>query len=198
MLKKNISSPVLYVLVFLFSIISFIPPVLAADAPPAEVPQERKKKPSLPEKEVKRNKGMEPIRKLTTLEVYRNTNLLKKTIKDLDAYRLMLKYLVGEHHDDTQRLLLLEETDNYIDKNVDPLIENKLNYNSETIKLVATLRFYKAFVYFEAEKHDRYQQIMNEMKKIHGNDFLDIQITPFGEKYKTIGDAVKNLRGMIL
>lgn len=198
MSKKNIPSFALYALVFLFSLISFVSPLAAADAPPKEVVKESKKKPSRPERVVRRNNGMEPLRKLTTLEVYRNTTLLKKTIKDLDAYRIMLKYLVAEHHEDSQRLLLLEEADNYIDRNVDPLIENNLNYNAETIKLVATLKFYKAFVYFEAEKYDRYQEILKDMKKIHGNEFLGIQISPFGEKYKTIGDAVKNLKGMIL
>ena len=199
-LKKYMSVSVLSVSVLFFSVILLVPSLTVAEKPPVkEVKSETiVSEPAPLESAGNARKGIEPLRKLSALEVFRNKKLLEKTIKDLDAYRIMLKYLVSEHHDDSQRLLLLEETDNFIDKNVDPLIADSLNYNDETFKLVITLRFYKAFVYFEAEKYDRYQEILTDMKRVHGNEFLGIAISPFGEKYKSIGDAVKNLRGMIL
>jgi len=202
-LKKNMSASVLNLSFLFFFTILLVPSFASAEGLAVKKVNEVKSEtivsdPATPESAGNARKGIEPLRKLSALEVFRNKNLLEKTIKDLDAYRIMLKYLVSEHHDDSQRLLLLEETDNFIDKNVDPLIADSLNYNDETFKLVVTLRFYKAFVYFEAEKYDRYQEILTDMKRVHGNEFLGIAISPFGEKYKTIGDAVKNLRGMIL
>lgn len=197
MTKNNVFSLLRYTLALLFSSILFITTGFAAGEAPKEA-AEVKSGSALAESAGNARKGIEPLRKLSAMEVFRNKKLLEKTIRDLDAYRLMLKYIVSEHHEDSQRLLLLEETDNYIDKNVDPLIEDNLNYNDETFNLVITLRFYKAFIYFEAEKYDKYQEILTDMKRIHGNEFLSIPIAPFGEKYKTIGDAVKNLRGMIL
>ncbi|MDH3973750.1 MAG: hypothetical protein OEV42_05670 [Deltaproteobacteria bacterium] len=198
MSNKCLSSGGPGALAVLFSLLMFISPVIAAAAPAQKVKKELKAGSSVPASAGNARKGIEPLRKLSAIEVFRNKKLLEKTIKDLDAYRVMLKYLVSEHHEDSQRLLLLEETDNYIDKNVDPLIEDNLNYNDETFNLVVTLRFYKAYAYFEAEKYDKYQEILTDMKRVHGTEFLSIAIRPFGEKYKTIGDAVKNLRGMIL
>lgn len=198
MLKKYFSYANFCILAIILISLVLGSPSFAADAPPKEVKKEVRPVSTVPESAGNAKKGIEPLRKLSAIEVFRNRKLLDKTIKDLDAYRIMLKYLVSEHHDDSQRLLLLEETDNYIDKNVDPLIEDNLNYNDETFNLVVTLRFYKAFVYFEAEKYDKYQEILTDMKRVHGVEFLSIPISPFGEKFKTIGDAVKNLRGMIL
>lgn len=127
--------------------------------------------------------------KVSSIEYYRNKKLLEKTIRDLEAYGVMLKY-IDDHKNDNNRLLLLEETGKYIDSYVDPLLNNNLIYAPATFDLAATLTFLKAYVKFESGEHKEYLRIIKDMEKKYGKRHLGIAFSPSTENFKTIGEGI--------
>ncbi len=147
--------------------------------------------------EITVKEGDAPVVNVSPTEVFRNRKLLNKTIKDLESFRLMMKYM-GDHKDDNNRLLLMEETDRYVDKYAVPLIENRTIYHPATFELAATLVFFKAFVYLEGGNHDEYLKTLDLAKEKFGKKHLEVKIDAFNDEYKTIGEAINSLKKLAL
>ena len=130
-------------------------------------------------------------------EVFRNGQILNKTIKDLESFRLMMKYM-GDHKDDSNRLLLMEETERYIDKYATPLMEKESIYHPSTFDLAVALIFFKAFVYLEGGNHGEYLKTIDMAKQKFGKKHLDVRIDSFNDEYKTVGEAIDALKKLQL
>jgi len=130
----------------------------------------------------------------------KKTRLLQKAIKDIDSFRTTFKYLAS-HNDDESRILLLLETDKYIDDYVNSLIlDESLVKNKTPFPLVAYLEFIKALMYFEAGDHDKFRKIIDNMRGKFGREHLGVLVAPFNETYSTIGEGIifmeKRVRSM--
>ncbi len=133
-------------------------------------------------------------------ELDKKRRLLQKVIRDIDSFRTTFKYL-DSHNDYESRILLLLETDKYIDDYVTPLIlDESLVKNKGVFPLVAHLEFMKALMYFEAGDHDKFRKIMDNMRKKFGREHLGVLVAPFNEAYSTIGEGIlvmeKKVRSM--
>ena len=133
-------------------------------------------------------------------ELDKKTRLLQKAIKDIDSFRTTFKYL-DSHNDDESRVLLFLETDKYIDDYVNPLIlDESLVKNKNVFPLVAHLEFMKALMYFEAGDHDKFREIIDNMRKKFGREHLGVLTAPFNEDYSSIGEGLivmeKKVRSM--
>ncbi len=133
-------------------------------------------------------------------ELDKKKKLLQKAIKDIDSFRTTFKYL-DSHNDYESRVLLLLETDKYIDDYVNPLIlDESLVKNKTPFPLVANLEFIKALMYFEAGDHHKFKKIIDKMRKKFGREHLGVLVAPFNEDYSTIGEGVlfmeKRVRSM--
>jgi len=141
-----------------------------------------------------------PASLVDATELDKKTRLLQKVIRDIDSFRITFKYL-DSHNDYESRVLLLLETDKYIDDYVNPLIlDESLMKNKGTFPMVAYLEFIKALMYFEAGDHNKYKEIIDNMRKKFGREHLGVLVAPFNEPYSTIGEGVlfmeKKLRSM--
>ncbi|MBE9504871.1 MAG: hypothetical protein IME96_11925 [Proteobacteria bacterium] len=125
--------------------------------------------------------------------VYRDKKLLQKTIKDLDAYRIMLKN-IGSHNDDYSRFLLIEEAGKYIDKHVDPRLNSQMTHLPEIFNLIAPLRFFKACVFYESGEYNKYKEMIKGMEKEYGDKHLSVAIAVSNEEFNTIGEAIQLLQ----
>ena len=133
-------------------------------------------------------------------ELDKKTRLLQKAIKDIDSFRTTFKYL-DSHNDYESRILLLLETDKYIDDYVNPLIlDGSLVKNKTPFPLVAYLEFMKALMYFEAGDHNKFKEIIDNMRRKFGREHLGVLVAPFNETYTTIGEGIlvmeKKVRSM--
>jgi hypothetical protein len=124
---------------------------------------------------------------------YRDKKLLLKTIKDLDAYRVMLKN-IGSHNDDYSRFLLIEEAGKYIDKYVDPRLNNQMTHLPEIFDLIASLKFFKACIFYESGEYNKYKEMIKGMEKEYGDKHLSVAIAVSNEEFNTIGEAMQLLQ----
>lgn len=124
-------------------------------------------------------------------ELDKKRRLLQKAIRDIDSFRTTFKYL-DSHNDDESRILLLLETDKYIDDYVNPLIRDKsLVKNKTPFPLVAYLEFIKALMYFEAGDHNKFKEIIDNMRKKFGREHFGVLADPFNEDYNTIWEGIR-------
>lgn len=131
-----------------------------------------------------------PTSLINTAEQDKKKRLLEKVIRDIDSFRTAFKYL-DNHNDDESRILLLLETDKYIEDYVNPLIlDESLIKNKNTFPMVAYLEFMKALMYFEAGSHDKFTKIIDSMRKKFGRKYLGVLVAPFNEDYNSIGEGI--------
>ena len=141
-----------------------------------------------------------PTSLVDATELDKKRRLLQKAIKDIDSFRTTFKYL-DSHNDYESRVLLLLETDKYIDDYVNPLLlDESLVKNKDIFPLVAHLEFMKALMYFEAGDHNKFKEIIDNMRKQFGREHLGVLVAPFNEAYSTIGEGIlfmeKKVRSM--
>lgn len=131
-----------------------------------------------------------PTSLINTAELDKKKRLLQKATRDIDSFRTTFKYL-DSHKDDESRILLLLETEKYIEGYVNPLIHDEsLIKNKNTFPMVAYLEFMKALMYFEAGGHDKFTKIIDHMRKKFGRKYLGVLVAPFNEDYNTIGEGI--------
>ena len=141
-----------------------------------------------------------PTSMVDAAELDKKKRLLQKVIRDIDSFRTTFKYL-DSHNDDESRVLLLLETEKYINGYVNPLIlDESLVRNKGVFPLVAHLEFIKALMYFEAGDHHKFKKIIDKMRKKFGREHLGVLVAPFNETYSTIGEGIlvmeKKVRSM--
>lgn len=160
----------------------------------------QKSAPSVPQ-EPQADEGVAaPTSLADAAEIDKKTRLIQKVIRDIDSFRTTFKYL-DSHNDYESRILLLLETDKYIDDYVNPLIiDESLVKNKGTFPIVAYLEFIKALMYFEAGDHDKFTKIIDNMRKKFGRKHFDVLVAPFNEPYSNIGEGIlfmdKKIRSM--
>lgn len=138
----------------------------------------------------KKTKPKQDEERAADIDIYRTKKLLHKTIKDLDAYRLMLQN-IGAHNDDSSRILLAEEAGKYLDKFVNPLLEDSMSELPEMQNIMIALKFFKACIFYESGDHSKYWELLDSMKKQYGEKYQSIAVFVSSKDYEKYQEMVK-------